>query len=78
MKRYCFFAIIFTLLSVAYTTAHNRNDRMEYTIYPPHHVYADTTSMSQADSLALAMAESMAMMMDDSIFSPFEPYRFSK
>lgn len=68
MKRYCFFAIIFTLLSVAYTTAHDRNDRMEYTIYPPHHVYADTTSMSQADSLALAMAESMAMMMDDSMF----------
>ena len=68
MKRYCFFVIIFTLLSVAYTTAHHRDGGMEYTVYPPLCVCADTTSMSQADSLALAMAESMAMMMDDSMF----------
>lgn len=65
MKRFCFFAIIFTMLSVAYTTARNRCGEVLYTVCTP--VCADTVSLSQADSLALAMAESMALMMDDSL-----------
>lgn len=65
MKRFCFFAIIFTMLSVAYATARNRCGEILYTVCTP--VCADTVSLSQADSLALAMAESMALMMDDSL-----------
>ena len=61
MKRFCFFAIIFTLLGVAYTTAHNKSSSIPSAVYDI--VYSDTTSTSQADSLALAQAEMLAMMM---------------
>ena len=61
MKRYCFFAIIFTLLGIAYTTAHNKSAGIPSAVYDI--VYSDTTSTSQADSLALAQAEMFAMMM---------------
>lgn len=61
MKRYSFIAIIFALLGVAYTTAHNKSAGIPFAVYDI--VYSDTTSTSQADSLALAQAEMLAMMM---------------
>ena len=61
MKRYSFIAIIFALLGVAYTTAHNKSSSIPSAVYDI--VYSDTTSTSQADSLALAQAEMLAMMM---------------
>ena len=65
MKRFCFFAIIFTLLGIAYTSADNRAADMKHSSCC--FIYTDTTSLSQADSLALAMAESMALLMGDSL-----------
>lgn len=65
MKRYSFIAIIFALLGVAYTTAHNKSSSIPSAVYDI--VYSDTTSTSQADSLALAQAEMLAMMMADSL-----------
>ena len=62
MNRFCFFAIIYTLLSVAYTTASNRCCEVVYTVCTP--VCADSVSLSQTDTLSVAVPDTALVAAD--------------
>lgn len=65
MNRFCFFAIIFTLLSVAYTTASNRCCEVVYTVCTP--VCADSVSLSQTDTLSVAVPDTALVAADTTV-----------
>ena len=65
MNRFCFFAIIFTLLSVAYTTASNRCCEVVYTVCTP--VCADSVSFSQTDTLSVAVPDTALVAADTTV-----------
>ena len=65
MNRFCFFAIIFTLLSVAYTTARNRCCEVVYTVCTP--VCADSVSLSQTDTLSVAVPDTALVAADTTV-----------
>lgn len=65
MNRFCFFAIIFTLLSVAYTTASNRCCEVVYTVCTP--VCTDSVSLSQTDTLSVAVPDTALVAADTTV-----------